>query len=91
MSVTEYGQDWWARAACRSADPELFFPISALGPAQDQAAAAKSVCEDCQVRQECLSFALSTGQAHGVWGGLSADERRSRRYRDLAAVGAPGG
>jgi WhiB family redox-sensing transcriptional regulator len=91
MSVTEYGQDWWARAACRSADPELFFPISALGPSLDQAAAAKSVCEDCQVRQECLSFALSTGQAHGVWGGLSADERRGMRYRDLATAAGPSG
>ncbi|MBO0786302.1 MAG: WhiB family transcriptional regulator [Actinobacteria bacterium] len=91
MSVTEYGQDWWARAACRSADPELFFPISALGPSLDQVAAAKAVCGDCRVRQECLSFALSTGQVHGVWGGLSADERRGMRHRDLAAVAGPGG
>lgn len=86
MSLTEYGQDWWGRAACRTVDPELFFPISAQGPSLNQVMAAKAICGDCQVRQECLSFALSTGQPHGVWGGLSADERRGMRDRDLTVA-----
>ena len=38
--------------------------------------AAKSVCARCQVRKQCLSYALATGPVHGVWGGTSEDERR---------------
>jgi WhiB family redox-sensing transcriptional regulator len=75
MTVTEYGNDWWTQAACLSADPELFFPISSAGPARAQVDAAKAICGGCEVRPECLSFAVATGQLHGVWGGMSADER----------------
>ena len=67
---------WWELAACRSADPELFFPISEIGPARRQLTRAKAVCGGCDIRQLCLDYALATRQAHGVWGGLSADERR---------------
>lgn len=74
MSVP--AEDWSQFAACRSADPELFFPISASGPAFRQIAEAKAVCCACPVQQECLTFALTTGQAHGVWGGMSEQERR---------------
>jgi WhiB family transcriptional regulator, redox-sensing transcriptional regulator len=70
-------QDWRQRAACRHADPELFFPISAAGPGRGQVAEAKAVCARCPVRPDCLSFALSTRQAHGIWGGLSEQERYS--------------
>src|SRR2546429_4670702 len=48
---------WWSRAACRSADPELFFPVSAAGPSRVETAAAKAVCAGCDVRRECLAFA----------------------------------
>ena len=81
MSANGYEWDWWPRAACVSADPELFFPISSGGPSTAQVEAAKAVCECCQVQEECLSFALSTGQAHGVWGGKSAEERQFMAQR----------
>ena len=67
--------EWRSAAACRSADPELFFPISASGPAREQAAEAKAICAICRVRRECLTFALRTGQLHGIWGGTTEDER----------------
>ncbi len=72
--------DWGARAACVGEDPELFFPIGSAGPALVQLEAAKAVCERCPVVAACLSFALETGQDAGVWGGLSADERRVLRF-----------
>jgi WhiB family redox-sensing transcriptional regulator len=68
-------QDWRSAAGCRSADPDLFFPLSSSGRALDQVAEAKAICTGCRVRRECLAFALSTGQLHGVWGGLSEQER----------------
>jgi WhiB family redox-sensing transcriptional regulator len=71
--------DWRRDAACRDEDPELFFPIGSTGPAIDQANAAKRVCARCDVREECLEFALASNQDAGVWGGLTEEERRSLR------------
>ena len=68
-------ENWRAPAACQSADPDLFFPISSSGPALAQVAQAKAICAGCQVRPECLAFAVRTHQVHGVWGGLSEQER----------------
>jgi WhiB family redox-sensing transcriptional regulator len=68
-------EGWRSVAACRSADPELFFPISASGKALEQVMEAKAICADCWVRRECLSFALRTQQKHGVWGGMTEQER----------------
>jgi WhiB family transcriptional regulator, redox-sensing transcriptional regulator len=71
------GMDWRSAAACRNRDPDLFFPVSLSGlAAERQLAEAKDVCAHCPVRAECLEFALRTRQAHGVWGGLSEQERR---------------
>ncbi len=82
--------DWRGRAACTDEDPELFFPIGTTGPAVEQADAAKRVCAVCDVREECLEFALATNQDAGVWGGLTEDERRTlkrarQRRRRLAS------
>jgi len=66
---------WRWLAACRSADPDLFFPISSSGRSLAQVAEAKAICAGCQVRRDCLSFALRTHQVYGVWGGLSEQER----------------
>jgi WhiB family transcriptional regulator, redox-sensing transcriptional regulator len=69
---------WRQLAACRHAEPELFFPVSATGPSRDQVAEAKAICFGCQVRHQCLAFALDTRQEYGVWGGLSEQERREQ-------------
>ena len=74
---------WMTEGACRTEDPDLFFPISAQGAGARQAERAVSVCRRCGVRAECLRFALVNGQRHGVWGGLTEQERlgvlRTRR------------
>jgi WhiB family transcriptional regulator, redox-sensing transcriptional regulator len=79
--------NWRVLAACRSADPDLFFPISSSGKSVEQAAEAKAVCACCLVRRQCLAFALRTRQAHGIWGGLTAEERS--QPRTARAVTAP--
>jgi WhiB family redox-sensing transcriptional regulator len=68
--------EWRLHAACRHTDPELFFPIGSTGPALEQIAEAKRVCEECPVRTPCLEFALSTSQDSGIWGGTTEEERR---------------
>lgn len=68
-------------AACRSEDPELFFPVSEVGPGMRQVIEAKAVCAGCPVRSACLAFALER-DLEGVWGGTTEDERRALRAAD---------
>ncbi|MFH8371410.1 WhiB family transcriptional regulator [Streptomyces sp. NPDC018031] len=64
-------------AACSDADPELFFPTGNTGPALLQIEEAKGVCTSrCPVIDQCLRWAIDNNVQHGVWGGLSEDERR---------------
>ena len=77
--------DWRHRSACLDEDPELFFPIGNTGPAILQIEEAKQVCRRCEVREQCLAWALEAGQDHGVWGGMSEDERRALKRRNARA------
>jgi len=76
---------WRDRAACLGVDPELFFPIGNTGPALIQIEDAKAVCRRCEVIDDCLSWAMDSRQEDGVWGGLSADERRALKRRNARA------
>ena len=78
---------WRDRAACLGVDPELFFPIGTTGPALVQIEEAKVVCGRCEVVEPCLSWAVESRQEDGVWGGLSADERRAVKRRMPVPVG----
>jgi WhiB family redox-sensing transcriptional regulator len=79
--LSDNGLGWMKLGACQDTEPELFFPISSAGPAMAEAAAAKAVCARCGVREACLRYALEAGQDHGVWGGLTEEERRATRRR----------
>jgi len=79
MKAQTWG-DWRQRAACRGADPELFFPVGTAGPALDQVERAKAICRSCPVIAECLAAALAGGEDAGIWGGLTEDERRRLRW-----------
>ncbi|MFH9432886.1 WhiB family transcriptional regulator [Streptomyces rochei] len=74
--------NWREHAACRTEDPDLFFPIGSTGPAALQAEQAKAVCRTCPVQEQCLRWALDTGQSIGVWGGTSETERRALKRRE---------
>lgn len=64
-------QEWAARGACRTADPDTLF---VQGAAQNR---AKAVCLGCPVRTECLADALDHRIEFGVWGGMTERERRA--------------
>ncbi|MCX4919946.1 WhiB family transcriptional regulator [Streptomyces sp. NBC_00687] len=81
LPATRDGSDWRHHSICRDEDPELFFPIGNTGPALLQIEEAKSVCRRCPVMEQCLRWALDSGNDEGVWGGLSEDERRSLKRR----------
>lgn len=89
--ATKAISSWWELAACRTADPELFFPISSTGSARADITRAKALCARCGIRRQCLDYAIDSHQAHGVWGGASEEERRviaARRRRDLDRIPA---
>jgi WhiB family redox-sensing transcriptional regulator len=73
VETTDRIHEWRDRAECRGLENAMFFPLS-----DDPAATspAKKVCATCPVQDECLSFALETGQPAGIWGGLTTTERR---------------
>lgn len=82
--LTTVTTDWRELAACRDSEPSLFFPVGSTGPALEQIAAAKQICAECNVREDCLQYALESNQEAGVWGGYAEDERRRLRKRWLA-------
>jgi WhiB family transcriptional regulator, redox-sensing transcriptional regulator len=90
MTVTGSAVNWRAAGACLSADPDLFFPISAKGPAEKQIARAKVICAGCPVRPECLEFAMTHDLTYGIWGGTTVEDRQRerRRKRRRAAAAA---
>ncbi|WP_081710038.1 WhiB family transcriptional regulator [Arthrobacter sp. 35W] len=67
---------WQTDALCAQTDPEAFFPEKG-GSTRD----AKKVCGACNVRAQCLEYALSNDERFGIWGGLSERERRRLRKR----------
>jgi len=71
--------DWRDDAACRDADPDLFFPIGTTGPALRQIGEAKRVCRTCPAQTQCLAWALDNRVIDGVWGGTTGEERRAMR------------
>lgn len=71
---------WQDYANCRGADADLFFPERGASTRK-----AKSICGACEVRGECLDYAIEMGEKFGIWGGLSERERRRvRRERQIA-------
>lgn len=63
--------------ACLGEDPELFFPVGEGKAFADQIREAKQVCAGCTVREQCLKFGMA--QSDGIFGGLTAEERRKMR------------
>lgn len=64
-------EQWQERALCAQTDPEAFFPEKG-GSTRE----AKRICLGCEVRDECLEYALANDERFGIWGGLSERERR---------------
>ncbi|HJA61759.1 WhiB family transcriptional regulator [Brevibacterium sp. SMBL_HHYL_HB1] len=62
---------WQDQALCAQTDPEAFFPEKG-GSTRE----AKRVCASCEVRSECLEYALANDERFGIWGGMSERERR---------------
>lgn len=80
--LDDQDHDWTLRAACRQADPDLFFPERGQSTTP-----AKAICRICPVRAACLDYANRHGIVYGLWGGQSEDERQKQRRTRTVAQG----
>ncbi len=78
MVTDDASLGWQERALCAQTDPEAFFPEKG-GSTRE----AKKVCTGCEVRAECLEYALANDERFGIWGGLSERERRRLKRRAM--------
>ena len=80
MSALRTEEEWQIRAACRGPQARVFFPPPQFERKEDKLereASAKSICESCSVRRDCLDFSLRIREQHGIWGGLNENERKA--------------
>ena len=75
--------EWMADGLCAEVDPELFYPEGGESNRD-----AKRICGGCEVRPECLAYAIANRERFGVWGGTTERERR-RMHRPVVRQ-APG-
>lgn len=79
MTVRNVEVEWQLKAACRGPQAVVFFPPATPERRDEKRFRernAKAICETCSVREDCLSYALTIREQHGIWGGLSESERR---------------
>ncbi|WP_306360089.1 WhiB family transcriptional regulator [Nocardia sp. CC227C] len=71
--------DWRERGLCTQTDPEAFYPEKG-GSTRE----AKRICSGCEVRVQCLEYAMARDERFGIWGGLSERERRRLKKGEAA-------
>lgn len=79
MAAQEHVLNWQNRSACRGPLGAVFFPpvtTERKSEKLEREARAKEICRGCPVLADCRSYALDIREPHGVWGGLSENERR---------------
>lgn len=72
---------WMDLARCQETDAESFFPEKGASTRT-----ARAVCRGCEVRAECLDYALETSQMFGIWAGTTEAERRIIRAERRSAA-----
>ena len=76
---------WMQQGACRSYPSEWWFPNQWDDHHNTERAVA--ICAKCPVLRECQEYGMT--QHHGIWAGLSENERR--RMRRAQWSGSAGG
>jgi WhiB family redox-sensing transcriptional regulator len=68
---------WMGFAACRGKATAIFF----RGRGENTSPVARRLCAGCQVRPQCLDFAVADPELTGFWAGTSQRERRVMRRK----------
>lgn len=88
------GMDWMNDAACKGADPKLFFPNHKLDQGDPEGTnsykLARAYCDDCSVIANCLRYAMKVfpdcNDDYGMWGGMSPRQRRKYKKENRAVL-----
>ena len=86
--------DWFEEALCKDMPNAMFFPHpeprrNRPGSYARAWSAARAVCARCPVKSQCLEHGLALGALYGMFGGMTAEERRDemiRRERNRRSV-----
>ena len=72
--------DWVVWAACRDADPELFFYPEGERAIDKRRrdTIAKAVCARCKVFDQCSNYTNAINPKYGLWAGSTEDEREEK-------------
>lgn len=73
--VPHFALDPSAKLACSPDTAENFHPDPGLGLGARRKT-AKRLCRRCDVQPACLGWALATKQPYGIWGGMTAHQRK---------------
>ena len=79
MALQYESGSWQDNAGCRGPESDQFFPPikgERRQEKRDREVRAKNICAHCVVFGQCLDYALSVREVHGIWGGTSGTERR---------------
>ena len=79
MSARQSPDAWQDAGACRGPQASVFFPPPHFERKVERLARerqAKSICSSCLVKDDCLEYAVTIGEPHGIWGGMNENERR---------------
>ena len=69
--------NWQKLAICKGTDNSLFYGNENGTIAVAIARKAKQICDKCPVSYDCLTFAFENDEQYGIWGGLTAKERKA--------------
>ena len=89
VGMDEWMFGWQFKAACRGEDAAMFFAPNYFEKRYEKDAReekARVYCNRCDVREQCLEYALRLREPHGMWGGMNEAQRRALlRVRDREA------
>ncbi len=71
--------EWMSEALCAEVGSVMFFPEAGENPYE-----AKKICSLCEVRPDCLEYAMSQATVYGIWGGTTEADRRRLKHRQVA-------
>jgi WhiB family transcriptional regulator, redox-sensing transcriptional regulator len=79
LSAQRVEDSWQLKAACRGPHAAVFFPPPQFERKEEKLERerrAKEICTTCVVKADCLDYAISIREPHGIWGGLNEVERK---------------
>lgn len=80
IQLTDAAKEMGDNTPCSNA-PDLFFPDPDDAIGMKAIMSAKKMCQECPLINLCAEYGIEANEEFGIWGGFTASERRSIRYR----------